>query len=340
MTLSKGAIIINKLIFYAILVLLIFKFTFSYLGVELRYWLRHLKPNSEKYNYFNLPPNISEYMEFAIIPLLVLYISLNISKIKGMIVPILLSGIMVLLNVFTSIYTNTPLIDSVNFTFKIIAPVFLFIAIVIFSKGNNYDIKNISKLFLFYIALLVIIALLFFDISHNRGSDRLPIFFTNIHTHCYVLVALFMGVAFLIKNNFWLLLSFVFASFIFLVFGYNVRTAVIQYFIFIAVILYLKSDFFKYMYYRILIAIPFLFLLFISIFKNIDYDLLSSGRLSMYTQKFNVLKDYSLTDYIFGRGYGSDLMWTSTWWWDEKGSHNDYLTFIVENGVPYTIVFI
>ena len=60
----------------------------------------------------------------------------------------------------------------------------------------------------------------------------------------------------------------------------------------------------------------------------------------MYSEKLSILKDYSVTDYLLGRGKGSDLITTSEWWWEKKSSHNDFLTYIVENGVPYMLMFI
>jgi O-antigen ligase len=47
-----------------------------------------------------------------------------------------------------------------------------------------------------------------------------------------------------------------------------------------------------------------------------------------------------MRDYLFGRGFGSDLVSTSEWDWTVKNSHNDFLTYLVENGIPFTIVFL
>ena len=39
-------------------------------------------------------------------------------------------------------------------------------------------------------------------------------------------------------------------------------------------------------------------------------------------------------------GAGSDFITTESWWYDDKGSHSDFLTFTVENGIPYLLLFI
>ena len=60
----------------------------------------------------------------------------------------------------------------------------------------------------------------------------------------------------------------------------------------------------------------------------------------MYNEKFKMLKSYSMPEYVFGRGAGSDFITTESWWYDDKGSHSDFLTFTVENGIPYLLLFI
>ena len=60
----------------------------------------------------------------------------------------------------------------------------------------------------------------------------------------------------------------------------------------------------------------------------------------MYNEKINILKSYNITELLFGRGRGSDLVTTTEWWFEKKGSHNDYLTFTIENGIIYTIIFV
>jgi hypothetical protein len=67
-------------------------------------------------------------------------------------------------------------------------------------------------------------------------------------------------------------------------------------------------------------------------------DVLTSGRLSMYNEKIDFLRTYSLIDWLFGRGAGSDLMISTVWWWAEKGAHNDFMTLTVEHGLVFLTV--
>lgn len=62
-------------------------------------------------------------------------------------------------------------------------------------------------------------------------------------------------------------------------------------------------------------------------------DDLASGRLSNYAERFRILWARSPAGFMIGAGPGSDLMRTSVWWWDEKGSHSDLLKTLWEAGL-------
>lgn len=331
---------INNLVFNGILLLLFLKFTFSYLSVELDWWTRHLTPNIEKLNPLNLPINIMEYIEYLLIPSMLLFIFLNFKKLGILLVPFSLTFLLYGLNFGTSIYNSVSLIDSLKYSFRISAPLYFFIVLVLRAKEEGRNNRTVLIQFIVYCSFLAIVALLFFDITMNKGVVRLPVYFSSLHSHNYVLVSIFMGIAYLIKDKTWLLIAFLLASFMFLILGYNVRTAVVFYFIFIIAMLYYASDFFKYLYYKIIIFIPFFLGLLWVYLRNIDLNTFSSGRITMYVKKFDILKTYTTKDYLLGRGWESDLVRTTEWWWVEKGSHNDYLTYVVENGIPYTILFV
>ncbi len=64
-----------------------------------------------------------------------------------------------------------------------------------------------------------------------------------------------------------------------------------------------------------------------------ELDWLSSGRLSMYSEKWNHLAERGFWPTLFGEGYRSDLMVSQVWWWGAKGSHSDFLTFLTEYGL-------
>lgn len=331
---------IEKLLFRSILALILLKLTFSYLNVELDYWLRFLTPNYEKLNPLRLPKNTTEYLEFLIIPSMFLYMLLHNRKIGILFIPLLLTFLMYLLNIATAIYNSISLIDSLKYSLKIAAPIYFFIVLIIHSKINGKNFKKELIIVLGYCLFLALIALLFFDVSFNRGTFRWPVFFSGLHTHNYVLAAVFVGISYLLKNKKWWLFFFLLFSFLFLVVGYNVRTVLVFYLLYIVVALYVTTGFFRYVYAKALLFIPFILAVLLIALRDFDWNAFSSGRLTMYLKKFDILKTYSTKDFLFGRGWGADMVKTTEWWWVEKGSHNDYLTYIVENGIPFTVIFI
>jgi hypothetical protein len=179
------------------------------------------------------------------------------------------------------------------------------------------------------------------DPSFNRLEEYLPIFFSGIHTHSYVLVCLFVGVLSILYSNRKrrYLILFSVLSTLFLYLGYNVRTALLMYLFVLVPVLFYTSDLFKLIIFKAFLLTPFVLFFIYLIGTELQLDNFSSGRLSMYAAKFQVLSNYSIIDWLVGKGYGSDLITTESWWWSKKGSHSDLLTFLVENGILYLILF-
>lgn len=329
----------ENLVFYSILFLLLLKLFFSYLNVELDWWLRHLTPNHVKFNPLGFPINTSEYIEYLLLPLMGFYLFIFRRKVGILIIPIAITLVLYLLNFFTAFYTSSGLLSSLNYAIKISTPIYFFVVVVVHSKLTGKNVKSILLLFVIYCAILSFIAFLFFNPTFNRGIYRWPVYFSGLHTHNYVLASLFIGISYLLKERKWWMFSFMLFSFLFLIVGYNVRTVIVFYFLFIVLMLYITSGFFRYVYAKALLFIPFFIGVILIYLRDFDFDRFSSGRLTMYAKKYDILQGYTFKDYLLGRGWGSDMVKTTEWWWEEKGSHNDFLTYIVENGVPFTLVF-
>jgi hypothetical protein len=320
--------------------LLLLKLFFSYLNVELGWQLRNLTPNHVKFNPLGFPVNTSEYIEYLLLPVIAFYLTIFRRKIGILIIPIAITFLLYIFNFFTAIYTSSELLSSLNYAIKISTPIYFFVTVVVHSKMTGRNVKNILLLFVVYCAVLSFIAFLFFNPTFNRGIYRWPVFFSGLHTHNYVLASLFVGISYLLKEKKWWMFGFMLLSFLFLIVGYNVRTVIVFYFLFIIVMLYLTTGFFRYVYAKAILFIPFFIGLIAIYFRDFDFDRFSSGRLTMYAKKYDILQGYTFKDYLFGRGWGSDMVKTTEWWWEEKGSHNDFLTYVVENGIPFTIVFL
>jgi hypothetical protein len=325
-----------------ILFLIALKLIFSYLLVESGYWLRHLPTNYEKFNVLNLPQNISSHLEYVILPLMSYFILSNYRFLGKLKLTFWISLTLIGLNLMTSLLNSKPLLESLNLSLKLISPIYFFIALVTFSKKHKYNLRpimlNIFKLCL----TLIIISLLFFNISMNRMEVQWPIYFSNIHTHSYVIVSVCMGYSYLLyrRKKWKSLFFFLIASLVIFYIGYNVRTALLVYLVYIFVMLFLMHDFFKYLWLQILALTPIISLFALLLIQSLDLNNISSGRLDMYAQKFKILKEYNSIEILLGRGFGSDLIKTESWWWEEKGSHSDILTYLVENGILFLIAFV
>ena len=331
---------IPNLTFALIIFLLAVKFTFSYLNVDVTWWLRHLTPNHEKFNPLHLPKNTSEIVEFLLLPTMLFYLAISFRKLGPLKLPLLLTFVLLFLNCITSLITGIGILGSIRLSLKISVPIYLFCVLIVHSQRSGKNYTSLIKWAIVYFLFLSAFALLVFDESFNRGVKRLPIYFSGLHTHNYILTVTFIALSYFLRKHTYILLGYFFITLAFLTLGYGVRTVMVFYLLYISVVFYIKEDMFKTMYAKIIAYIPFLILFLTPIIRTFDFDRFSSGRLTMYATKFNILKDYKFHEYLFGRGWGSDFVKTTEWWYDEKGSHNDYLTFMVENGLIYVLVFI
>lgn len=59
----------------------------------------------------------------------------------------------------------------------------------------------------------------------------------------------------------------------------------------------------------------------------------SSGRMGTYIDRMFLLQNRSTTTLLIGSGPGSDVVYSSVWWWEAKNSHNDFLTSLIEAGI-------
>lgn len=338
----KLKINIDKFIITFLITLLGIKLLFSYLNVELDWWQRHLTPNIEKYNFFGLSNKFTRNLEYVVIPLILLYLLKNYRHFGKHIITPLIVLFLFLLNVVTSMLNDTPLMKSLEYTIKFSFPIFFYLCLIIHIKKYNYNIQKLVKYAIALILSLTIIGIIFFDPSYNHWENWLPVYFTSLHTHNYILVSVGIGIAFFLyqKRSLFYLYLFIFMYFLLLYFGYKIRSALFFYLVFVVGITYVTHDFFKVLWLKLIVIVPLVLAFYIVLNQNFDLNRYSSGRVTMYKAKIEMLKGYSVDEYLFGRGKGSDFIRTKDWWYAEKNSHNDLLTFFVENGIVYALLFI
>ena len=332
---------LDKIIINTAIGLLMIKILFSYINVEFGWWQRDLIPNFDKYNFLGLPDDYSKKIEFLLIPLIGIYILKNLKYLRNKSMLTLVGIVMIGLNILTSIFTSTPILSSLEYSLKLMSPIFLFVCLLIHYEKYQFDIKKMMVRILIFCCCLSLIGYLFLEGSYNHNKIWLPIYFSSVHTHSYVLVIIAIGFSYLLyeKRKYKEFLIFTAFYLAFLYFGHRVRTPMVLYLVYIFFITILMHDYFKFIWVNLIIFIPILGMFYL-LFSDFNLNEFSSGRMVMYEAKYEMLKGYNVLEYLFGRGKGSDFIVTDYWIRQEKNSHNDLLTFFVENGIPYTFLFL
>ncbi|MEP2936573.1 MAG: hypothetical protein ABJM06_10785 [Gilvibacter sp.] len=332
----------DSAILRVIFILLILKLALSYLNVELGWWQQHLTPNAVKFNPLRIPVGFTRFLEYLILPLLVLYLALNYRFLGGLRISLRIIFLMFGLNIITSIVTGVSLIESIEYTIKFSAPMFLYMCLIIHHKKHDFDIKKVTRIIVLGALGLTMVGILIFDPTWNHWKNWLPVYFASLHTHNYLLAGVFIGIAYYIylQRQYLTLLLFFAVSFMFLYRGWEIRSALVFYATFIVATLFVMHKDFQKIITKALLIVPIVAVLFFTLAANFDLNKYSSGRVSMYEEKYEMLQKYTAVDYLVGKGRGADYITTKDWWYEAKNSHNDLLTFIVENGVPYALLFL
>ena len=232
--------------------------------------------------------------------------------------------------------------------FRSIAPLFAGIAILSFRD-------KISSRLLYSLAGLIILFALFIALTQPMislgGKMRLhPFTGGGPHASGFAMALSIIILYELIKNKTISILSglvFIIPA-LTLTLGYQVRVTWVLLVAFFAteIILWVrnniwKGQFFLLMISQFLIALIAFILLLLSMF--VDFSTISdfsSGRLSVYLERFNMLSLRTIIPFLFGTGPGSDLIASDTWWWAAKVSHSDFIRFTVEGGILALVAII
>ena len=183
---AKLKVNLFKAHFNVLIFLVWVKLLFSYLGVKLSYFQRHLSSNIEKYNFLGLPENFSNKVEFILLPLLLIFVFRYRRYSKTIKTLVLMSFFMYSLNIITSFITGISILESVTYSLKIFTPIYLFCALIIYNLKTGQSIKPILIRTIYFCLFLTVVALLFFNPSFNRLRNYLPIYFEGLHTHSYI----------------------------------------------------------------------------------------------------------------------------------------------------------
>lgn len=254
----------------------------------------------------------------------------------------IISGITYALS--TIIYTAQVFLAFASLHLKVYLPIIVFIIISnLVVENDEYFLKRL-RLLCIYLTFLMILGIFLLPSSDNRGEQWLASYFGGLHSTSYVatmvaIVVLLLGKVGLVGVR----ISYIWFSFLacLVFFGWGVRTATL------VLIVYLLATYVhklrvegKYIYPVLLPVLVCIVAISSLLVAPEDVDAVSSGRISMYLEKYYQLSNNTFLQWIVGNGSGSDLIVTDVWWWAAKGAHSDVLTFLVEGGVVYLSAFL
>lgn len=282
--------------------------------------------------------DLNQLLDIFILCCVILYIPFTLKQFSFLYIIALISGLTYCLS--TIIYADNNVTRAITSHFRVYLPLLFFTMLAsYFSKNIKFGIA-MSKWLCLFISILLIVGLILWPHSGNRGDVWLPSYFGGVHTTAYVaLSVLFILYALLvtgeISKKFMIASGFIILATISL--GWGVRTVTGAGLIFIALLIStslkikdttLFASFFP-------VAIAALFCIIILFGAAPEFDMFTSGRISMYSEKVDQLAQNASLSWLIGNGAGSDLIVTDVWWWEAKGSHSDLLTFLVEGGIIY-----
>jgi len=225
-------------------------------------------------------------------------------------------------------------------------------ALVYFTRYNGTILAG-AKLTIYAIVAIVALGYTALHGAYDYAGILRPQPFSGedaVHSSSYIVCAAFLGLVLMrVRREIgWFAFCLLGLPLLGLLLAYQVRTTWVMTLVFFAVLLFqaIRRGTTRRMFSAMLgmgLAACILMLLALTFFylPNLDVTELSSGRTSTYAERFSMLAERSAGQLLFGGGLGSDMFYSSIWWWAAKDSHNDLLSITIEQGlVGLLMVFI
>ena len=243
----------------------------------------------------------------------------------------------------TLIYTNAGPGAAISQHLKVYLPLLFFSMLASYFHKNKGLAGGFSRFVAIATACLLVLGLVVLPVSMNRMEVWWPSYFGGLHTTAYMAMAvLFISYAFVLNGRLGVKPFIVISSLILfcIFFGWGVRTAasaivLLILFVYLRKVKLGNAPLLLLSFPLMILAVIFLLVFVVG---TDEFDYLTSGRISMYQDKFKQLAGNSVINWLIGNGAGSDLIETDIWWWAAKGAHSDLLTFLVEGGLSYLLV--
>jgi hypothetical protein len=220
------------------------------------------------------------------------------------------------------------------------------IPFLLLTNKSNIFLNN--KKLIIYFSIIMYLSLIYVILMPNEivaGKSVLAFLVNGPHTSTYSLLIFYFLFFIFYKSNLISKYLFIIMSLItvFILFGYKARNAELAFILFFISFYFFESKYSNSLRYTVFFIISVFLIIFIFLlngFFTLDWNEISSGRLLSWNERINILINYDFNKTLFGQGYGADIMKTKQWWWDEKPSHNDFLSLIFNSGLLSLTLFI
>ncbi|KAB2963745.1 hypothetical protein [Zoogloea sp.] len=244
--------------------------------------------------------------------------------------------------ILTEVLTGMNLGTAVFEYLKIVTPLLMSVVLLRIFERQQALVIQLMRSTVALVWLGVVFGLIFFPPALNRGGEVYwPVYFASLHTSSYLMVvcaglSLYLHEAGHMGRR--LLLALIACSFVLVFVGWGVRTSMVAAAAFGLVYGLQRWRLLPLVLFVALavgLAIAFVPLLFglVHIPTWDEMVELSSGRVSMWAEKMDILANSSLLEWLFGHGEGSDWIVSEVWWWSAKDSHNDFIRLLNQQGV-------
>jgi hypothetical protein len=245
-------------------------------------------------------------------------------------------------------FMTTEVLTGHNFTtaifeyLKIVTPVLMSVVLMRLFEREPELVLRLLRATLGLVWVAVVGGLVLLPPSLNRGGELFwPVYFASLHTTSYLIVVCAGLSLYLYEGGHLgrrLLIVLALFSIVLVFHGWGVRTSMVAAVAFGVVYLIQTSRMAPLAFFVLtagVLAVAFVPLLFglIHLPSWDEMVELSSGRISMWLQKIDILANSSLLEWLFGHGEGSDWIVSEVWWWSAKDSHNDFIRLLNQQGL-------
>ncbi|TDG12882.1 hypothetical protein E2F43_15100 [Seongchinamella unica] len=224
----------------------------------------------------------------------------------------------------------------------------LFLQALVLLSSAKIDANFRTAIVTYYLLALLFVSLVFVLLSDRvevAGNQVLAPLVEGPHTSSYTVCILLFLIVTTTSFHTWkpVLRASVLAIVVYILIGYGARNAVLGLTVAIGSIFYFQNKSSLSVTFLYLYMLLFLLAVLAFYVGNLSIEELNqeaNGRISAWTERLGILAERDIIPLLFGQGIGDDIRVTPTWWWEEKASHNDFISLVFNGGLVSLLLYI